>query len=321
MESVQPEVTATATPSPEALLSTFFSQTPVSVSGDVSQPKDLTAVDQKGESNHEGQEETKQKEEAIEVRERFENLTRAEKKALEKRQKFEAELKAFEEQKASYIPKSELEKLAQENAIELIKKFGGDPEQAIKRYLSNDGKDPNFQIEELKKELTTLRAQLEEKESKQLESKVKEAEKEQEQKIKDFKNYVKDYTVKAGDKYEFLAEYPAYEEEVFKAWFEIAQKTGTPPELDQVLSKLNEAAEKHFEEQLKKSKAIPKLFKKLGNAEQPQPQKTETFTLSNLLPQAAAQSSQEPDAKKIPTDKERTDAAIAAFQAALAKKA
>lgn len=317
METAQLDQTATHTETPEALLNSFLTQK-VAIPGDEVEVVQTENKKEGGDDN-EGQEKTK--EEAIQVRERFENLTRAEKKALEKRQKFEAELKAFEEQKGNYVSKSELEKLAQENALELIKKFGGDPDQAIKRYLSNDGKDPSFQIEELKKELTSLRSQLEEKESKQIESKVKEAEKEQETKIKDFKNYVKDYTLKAGDKYEFLSEYPAFEEEVFKAWFEIANKTGTPPELDKILDKLNGAAEKHFEEQVKKSKALPKLFKKLGIVEEPSEKKAESFTLSNLLPQSAPTTNHESDKKKIPTDKERTDAAVAAFQAALAKKA
>jgi uncharacterized protein with gpF-like domain len=317
METAQIDQTAAHTETPEALLNSFLTQT-VASSGDEVQAVQSENKKEGGEDN-EGQKETK--EEAVEVRERFENLTRAEKKALEKRQKFEADIKAFEEQKNNYISKSEIEKLAQENALELIKKFGGDPDQAIKRYLSNDGKDPTFQIEELKKELTTLRSQLEEKETKQVETRVKEAEKEQETKIKDFKTYVKDYTLKAGEKYEFLSEYPAFEEEVFKAWFEVANKTGTPPELDVILDKLNGAAEKHFEDQVKKSKALPKLFKKLGMVEEPQAKKAESFTLTNSIPQSAPTTNHDSDKKKIPSDKERTDAAVAAFQAALAKKA
>ena len=317
METAQLDQAAAHTETPEALLTSFLTQT-VATPGDKVEAAQTENKKEGGES-HEGQEETK--EEGVEIRQRFENLTRAEKKALEKRQKFEADLKAFEEQKNNYISKSEIEKLAQENALELIKRFGGDPEQAIKRYLSNDGKDPSFQIEELKKELTTLRSQLEEKESKQVETRVKEAEKEQEAKIKDFKNYVKDYTLKAGEKYEFLSEYPAFEEEVFKAWFEVANKTGTPPELDLILDKLNGAAEKHFEEQVKKSKALPKLFKKLGVVEEPKEKKADSFTLTNSIPQSAPTTNHESDKKKIPSDKERTDAAVAAFQAALAKKA
>jgi hypothetical protein len=321
METAIPEATATTTQTTEQLFASLLGEVD---SKETVQEAATVVVEEKkeGESTNENKEEKTTKEEAVEVRDRFENLTRTEKKQLEKRQKFEAEVKAFEEQKASYVPKSDLQKLAQENALELIKMFGGDPDQAIKRYLSNDGKDPAYQLDELKKEINTLKTQLTDKEQKQLETKVKDAEADQEKKISDFKTYVKDVTLKDADKYEYLAEIPNFQDEVFKAWFEIANKTGTPPDLHKVLEKMNEEAEKYLESQVKGSKAIPKLMRKLGLV--PEDKKEEAqipITLSSLLPQSAPVTEEKPDPRRIPTDKERIDAAVAAFEAARNKKA
>ena len=321
METATPEATATTTQTTEQLFASLLGE--VDSKETVQEVAPVVVEEKKeGEQPNEIKEEKTTEEEAIQVRDRFENLTRTEKKQLEKRQKFEAEVKAFEEQKSNYVPKSELQKLAQENALELIKMFGGDPDQAIKRYLSNDGKDPAYQLDELKKEINTLKSQLTEKEQKQIDSKLKEAEADHEKKISDFKTYVKDVTLKDADKYEFLAEIPNFEAEVFKAWFEIANKTGTPPDLHKVLEKMNEEAEKYLESQVKGSKAIPKLMKKLGLV--PAIEKEEAqipITLSSLLPQSAPITEEKPDLRRIPTDKERIDAAVAAFEAARAKKA
>jgi hypothetical protein len=256
------------------------------------------------------------------VRESFELAAKAEKKAREIREKFESERKAFEIEKASFISKSEVKRLLEEKGVNALKDFEIDPDSLVRRHFANDGKDPEYQINELKKEIESLRNMTKEDKERAITEQVKAAEAQQEANINQYKNYIKEHVLKSGEKYEFLAEVEGFENEAFRAWFEIGQKTGTPANLDEVLTKINEQVEKTMEEKFKTSKVTSKLLKKLGLVEAPNKEEpVKPFTLSNLIPTSPPVAKEPENSKRIPTDDERIRDAVAAFQAARSGRA
>jgi len=292
----------------------LFVETPEETAAPQVEAKTETVTEEK--KSLEG--ETPLKDESLTVRDSFSSLAKSEKKARELREKLESERKAFESEKGNYLTKDQVKALLEENGILAAKEFGIEPDSLIKRHFANDGKDPEFQIQELKKEIESLRNMTKEEKAKELEERVKNEEKIQEQNITQFKSVIKDTVTKAGEKYEFLSDIQNFEDQVFEAWFQIGQKIGTPPSLDEVLTKMNAEAEKLLETQVKNAKSLPKLLKKLGmfQEKQAEDQKDKSMTLNSFFPTSAPEAPKADDSKRIPTDEERMRDAIAALQQA-----
>ena len=121
------------------------------------------------------------------------------------------------------------------------------------------------------------------------------------------------------EKYEYAAELPNAKDEIFDAWYGVAQKTGTPPSLDEIITKVNEYARNQILENAKKSRLLPKLVKELGLVKEdvkPEP----SFTLNNKIPSSPVASKPQDDLRRIPTDEERVQAALAALEMARGAK-
>jgi hypothetical protein len=254
------------------------------------------------------------------TRERFELLTKAEKKAREKRERFEAERKAFEEEKARYLNREELERLAKEDPFKLLEQFGTKPDDAVKRYLSNDGKDPAYQIEQLKAELSKLRDELQETGKSAEKTKLEILEEQNKAKVTEYQQYIKGHISKNAEKYSLTADLPNYETQIFQAAMEIGQKTGTVPPIDEVASKFEEHLQKIYEAELNRP-SVRKFVESRLKPAAPAPVKEPAeprITLSNQFPSAAP----EPKAAEpvFESDQQRLQAAIAAFQMASQRK-